>query len=117
MHWEIQGQAEQGGYARALRGLDFCRGAFRYPRIQLEDDVPLSRVALLQRQSSRKYLTHERTQLATTLATEAPVGKTIFAEDVTVFEPIGRVGDQPRSGEVMETKELRVMLVEEDPET
>ncbi len=45
------------------------------------------------------------------------MGKLFLLEDVTVFEPIGRVGESAQdTGEVMETKELRVMLVEDDPE-
>jgi CheY-like chemotaxis protein len=45
------------------------------------------------------------------------LGKLFLLEDVTVFEPIGRVGESAQdTGEVMETKELRVMLVEDDPE-
>ena len=43
---EIQGQAEQGGYARALRGL-FAGELSATLGYKLEDDVPLSRVALL----------------------------------------------------------------------
>jgi CheY-like chemotaxis protein len=59
-----------------------------------------------------------RAQLvATPRKLRTQLGKLFLLEDVSVFEPIGRVGEiSPRCGEVMETKELRVMLVEDDPE-
>ena len=45
------------------------------------------------------------------------MGKLFLLEDATVFEPIGRVGESAQgAGEVMETKELKVMLVEDNPE-
>ena len=45
------------------------------------------------------------------------MGKLFLLEDATVFGPIGRVSESAKyTGEVMETKELRVMLVEDNPE-
>ena len=60
-----------------------------------------------------------RVQLvATPRKLRTQLGKLFLLEDKSVFEPIGRVGESAQdAGEVMETKELRVMLVEDDPKT
>ena len=55
--------------------------------------------------------------MATPRKLRTQLGKLFLLEDESVFEPIGRVGESAQdAGEVMETKELRVMLVEDDPE-